>query len=76
MNKEFTMYKTFISILSIFWLFDVMNMPFMQIFDTDYPVNGWVWFAVVLVLIMVSGVIEEQRTIVVAEKRGEKNEMP
>ena len=70
------MYKTFISILSIFWLFDVMNMPFMQIFDTDYPVNGWVWFAIVLVLILVSGVEGEQRTIVVAEKRGEKNEMP
>ena len=27
-------------VASIFWLMDVINLPFMDIFDTVYPLNG------------------------------------
>lgn len=30
----------------VFWLMDVMNMPFMEMFDTTYPLNGLFWFLV------------------------------
>lgn len=40
------MYKIFYSILTIFWLLDIMDMPFMQMFDTTYPINGWAWFLI------------------------------
>lgn len=40
------MYKIFYSALIIFWILDILNMPFMQIFDTTYPVNEWAWFLI------------------------------
>lgn len=40
------MYKIFYSIVSIFWVLDILNMPFMQMFDTTYPINGWAWFLI------------------------------
>lgn len=30
--------------LTLFWILDICNMPFMQMFDTTYPLNGWFWF--------------------------------
>ena len=40
------MYKIFNSILTIFWILDIIDMPFMQMFDTTYPINGWAWFLI------------------------------
>lgn len=40
------MYNIFYSVLIIFWIFDIINMPFMQMFDTTYPINGWAWFLI------------------------------
>lgn len=28
------------SAIIIFWLLDILNMPFMEQFDTVYPLNG------------------------------------
>lgn len=30
--------------LTAFWILDICNLPFMEMFDTTYPVNGVVWF--------------------------------
>lgn len=40
------MYKTFYSLLLIFWILDILNLPFMEIFDTVYPINGLAWFLI------------------------------
>lgn len=40
------MYKIFYSILIIFWILDILNFPFMEMFDTTYPINGWAWFLI------------------------------
>lgn len=32
----------------LFWIFDILDMPFMKIFDTTYPLNGWFWFLMFL----------------------------
>nr|DAG65928.1 MAG TPA: hypothetical protein [Caudoviricetes sp.] len=40
------MYKIFYSLLVIFWIFDILNLPFMYIFDTVYPINGLAWFLI------------------------------
>ena len=32
------------NLIALFWLADVMNLPFMEMFDTTYPLNGWFWF--------------------------------
>ena len=29
--------------MSLFWLMDIMNLPFMAQFDTTYPLNGLFW---------------------------------
>ena len=26
--------------VTVFWILDICNMPFMEIFDTVYPLNG------------------------------------
>ena len=36
----------------VFWIMDILNMPFMQMFDTVYPLNGWFWL---LVFILTGG---------------------
>ena len=40
------MYKVFYSALIIFWILDILNMPFMRVFDTTYPINEWAWFLI------------------------------
>lgn len=39
--------------LTIFWILDILNMPFMEIFDTTYPLNGLFW---ILVCIFCGGI--------------------
>ena len=31
------------SAIVTFWIFDIMNMPFMEMFDTVYPLNTLFW---------------------------------
>lgn len=44
------MYKCFLAALNIFWVLDILNMPFMQIFDTTYPINTWAWVLIWLLV--------------------------
>lgn len=30
----------------VFWLFDILNFPFMEIFDTTIPINGLAWLII------------------------------
>lgn len=34
----------FNKLITAFWIFDIMNLPFMEMFDTTYPINFWEWF--------------------------------
>lgn len=38
--------------ITIFWIMDICNLPFMEMFDTTYPLNGMFWL---LVYIFVGG---------------------
>lgn len=40
------MYKTFLALLSIVWICDILNMPFAECLDTTYPINTWVWLLI------------------------------
>lgn len=33
-------------LFAVFWIMDIMNLPFMEMFDTTYPLNGWFYFLV------------------------------
>ena len=37
-------------VIVAFWLMDILNMPFMEMFDTTYPLNGWFWFLFFMIL--------------------------
>ena len=32
--------------VTLFWIMDILNMPFMEIFDTTYPLNTMFWILV------------------------------
>ena len=34
------------TVVTVFWILDICNMPFMEMFDTTYPLNGWFYFLV------------------------------
>lgn len=34
--------------VTIFWIMDILNMPFMQMFDTTYPLNEAFWALVMV----------------------------
>lgn len=38
-----TMFKIFKAGLTIFWIMDILNLPFMAKFDTTYALNGAFW---------------------------------
>lgn len=44
------MYKIFDAVLTIVWVFDILNLPFVQMLDTTYPINGWAWFLIGLMV--------------------------
>lgn len=46
MIGEIKMYRIFYSLLTIFWILDILNFPFMEMFDTTYPINGAFWFLI------------------------------
>ena len=45
-------------LLALFWVFDVVNLPFMEIFDTTYPINTLAWFLIWLVMPSIKIVIK------------------
>lgn len=53
------MYKIFVALLEMFWIFDIFNLPFMADFDTTYPINGWVWLCIWLLLPSATTVIKK-----------------
>lgn len=44
------MYKIFYALLNIFWVFDIIDMPFMEQFDTRYQINTLAWLLIWLVI--------------------------
>ena len=58
----------FNKLITVFWIADVMNMPFMEMFDTTYPFNGWFYFCVFFLWGFIPTYVE---TIV---KRGAKDD--
>ncbi len=36
------------NVIIMFWVADILNLPFMEMFDTTYPLNGLFWFLVFL----------------------------
>ena len=32
--------------VALFWIMDILNMPFMEMFDTTYPLNTLFWILV------------------------------
>ena len=44
------MYKFLCGVLTIFWILDILNLPFMQMFDTTYAINGFAWFLIWILL--------------------------
>ena len=34
--------------LTLFWICDILNMPFMKVFDTTYPLNTLFWILVII----------------------------
>lgn len=40
------MYKLFYFALTVFWIFDIINIPFMEMFDAVYPVNTFAWLLI------------------------------
>ncbi len=39
--------------VTLFWIMDILNMPFMEMFDTTYPLNTLFW---ILVFVLCGGV--------------------
>lgn len=39
-------YKIFVALLTIVWILDILNLPFMTPLDVDIPINGLVWFLI------------------------------
>ena len=44
------MYKIFVALLTIVWILDILNLPFMTPLDVDIPINTLAWLLIWLVL--------------------------
>lgn len=42
-------------LIFLFWLMDVMNLPFMEMFDTAYALNEEFWFLAFIILALTHG---------------------
>ena len=40
------MYKIFVALLTIVWILDILNLPFMTPLDVDIPINDLAWFLI------------------------------
>ena len=45
------MTKLLYSAITLFWIFDICDMPFMIVFDTTYPINGLEWSLIFLFIL-------------------------
>lgn len=45
-KKVKKMSDIFEKFIFVFWLFDILNFPFMEIFDTTIPINGLAWLLI------------------------------
>lgn len=54
------MFDTFYSGLLIVWILDILNMPFMKMMDTTYPINEFEWFLIIIIIVAVKEEIEER----------------
>ena len=54
------MYKTIYAALVVFWVLDILNFPFMQMFDTTYQINGWAWFLIWVLLPSTTTIVEHR----------------
>jgi hypothetical protein len=55
------MYTLFYTALTIFWILDIVNLPFMEMFDTTYPINTLVWFLIWMFVPSTSVVYEKSK---------------
>ena len=55
------MYKTFVAALTLFWVLDIVNLPFMEMFDTTYPINGWIWFLIWVFIPSTSTIVQHRK---------------
>lgn len=55
------MYKILYTAISIFWVFDIINLSFMEVFDTTYPVNALAWFLIWVVVPGTETIIKHTR---------------
>lgn len=42
-------------LIGLFWLADIMNLPFMAQFDSEYPLNGVFWFLGWVLIAFING---------------------
>lgn len=42
------MYKLFKSCLWLVWILDILNMPFIEVLDTTFPINTLAWILIFL----------------------------
>ena len=52
------MYKILYTAISIFWIFDIINLSFMEMFDTTYPINTLAWILVWAVIPSTEVIVE------------------
>lgn len=57
------MFRTFKLAIELFWVADILNLPFMEMFDTTYPVNGLFWCAAIILLTVEEGFEEVSRHV-------------
>lgn len=42
------------SLILLFWCADILNLPFMEVFDTTYPLNDGFWCLAFIILVLFS----------------------
>ena len=40
------MYKTLKAIMCVIWVLDILNIPCMEVLDTQVPINTLAWFLI------------------------------
>jgi hypothetical protein len=55
------MYKIIYTAITIFWILDICNLPFMEMFDTTYPINALVWLLIWIFIPSTKTVIEHTK---------------
>lgn len=64
------MNSIFNKLIIAFWIADLMNMPFMEMFDTTYPLNSLFYFCVFSLWLLLPSINEGFKET----KRGESDD--